>query len=73
MGNPKNNMHHLMVLQYLVRFTGDLEIQLKNCRENLDLNRVDAVDIIDFVETAAQYRLAVQIEKDIVRILSWDL
>lgn len=73
MGKPKNNMHHLMVLQYLVRVTGDLEIQLKNCRENLDLNRVDAVDIIDFVETMAAYRLAIQIEKDIVRILSWDL
>ena len=71
--NPKNSMHHLMVLQYLVRLTGDLEIQLRNTRENLDLNRVDAVDIIDFVETCAQYRLAVQIEKEIVKILSWDL
>lgn len=73
MSNPKNSLHHLMVLQYLVRLTGDLEIQLKNCRDNLDLNNLDAVDIIDFVETAAQYKLAVQIEKEIVEILSWNL
>lgn len=73
MSNPKNSLHHLLVLQYLVRVTGDLEIQLKNCRDNLDLNKLDAVDIIDFVETAAQYKLAVQIEKEIVEILSWNL
>lgn len=71
--NPKSNLHHLYVLQYLVRLTGDLEIQLKNTRDNLDLQKADAVDIIDFVETRAQYALAVQIEREIVEILSWNL
>lgn len=73
MGNPKNSLHHLMVLQYLVRVTSDLEIQLKQIRDNLDLKKADAVDIIDFIETRAAYEMAVKIEKEVVQILSWDL
>ena len=68
-----NNMHHLMVLQYLVRLTSDLENQLRTLRQNLNLQKVDAVDIIDFIETRAAYEMAVKIEKEIVEILSWDL
>ena len=67
-----NNLHHVMLLQYLMRFTSDLELQLKTMRENLDLNNLDAVDIIDFIETRAAYQIAVQMEKDIVHILSWN-
>jgi len=42
-------------------------------RNNWDLNKMDAVDIIDFVETRAGYEMAVRIEKDIQTILSWNL
>lgn len=67
-----NNLHHVMLLQYLVRFTNELELQLKSMRENLDLNKLDAVDIIEFIETRAAYQIAVQMEKDIVQILSYN-
>lgn len=68
-----NSLHYLMVLQYLVRLTSDLENQLRTLRQNLNLQKVDAVDIIDFIETRAAYEMAVRIEKEIVQILSWDL
>ena len=72
MGN-NSNLHHLFVLQYLVRLTSELELQLKQMRSNLDLQKMDAVDIIDFVETRAQYEMAVRIEREVVQILSWNL
>lgn len=65
------NLHHVMLLQYLMRITSELEIQLQETRKNLNLQNVDAVDIIDFVETRAAYEMAVRMEKDIIRILSW--
>ena len=70
---PKNNLHHLFVLQYLVRLTSELENRLREMRANIDLQKLDAVDIIDFVETRAQYEMAVQIEREVVEILSWHL
>ena len=73
MSNPKNSLHHLMVLQYLVRVTSDLEVTLQNMRNNLDLQKADAFDIIDFIETRSAYEMAVRIEKEIVEILSWNL
>lgn len=72
MGNS-SNLHHLFVLQYLVRLTSELELQLKQMRANIDLQKMDAVDIIDFVETRAQYEMAVRIEREVVQILSWNL
>lgn len=69
----KENLHHLFVLQYLVRVTSDMENQIREMKRNIDLNNLDAVDIIDYIETMAAYRLAIQIEKDVVNILSWKL
>lgn len=71
--NPKNSLHHLMVLQYLVRVVSDMENQLSAMRSNLDLQKADAVDIIDFIELRAAYEMAVRMEKEIVQILSWQL
>lgn len=68
-----NNLHHLFVLQYLVRLTSDLENRLREMRANIDLQKMDAVDIIDFVETRAQYEMAVRIEREVVEILSWNI
>lgn len=68
-----NNLHHLFVLQYLVRLTSDLENRLRDMRSNIDLQKMDAVDIIDFVELRAQYEMAVRIEREVVEILSWNL
>ena len=73
MSNPKNSLHHLYVLQYLVRFTSDLENRMVQMRRNLDLQRLDAVDIIEFIELRAQIEVASEIEKSIVTILSMDL
>lgn len=68
-----NDLHHLFVLQYLVRLTSDMENRINEMKRNIDLNNLDAVDIIDYIETVAAYRMAVQIEKEIVEILSWKL
>lgn len=68
-----NNLHHLFVLQYLVRLTSDLENRLRDMRANIDLQKMDAVDIIDFVELRAQYEMAVRIEREVVEILSWNI
>ena len=73
MSNPKNSLHHLYVLQYLVRFTSDLENRMVQMRRNLDLQKIDAVDIIDYIELRAQIEVASEIEKSIVTILSMDL
>lgn len=67
----KNDLHHLFVLQYLVRLTSDLENRIKEMKRNMDLNNLDAVDIIDYIETLSAYRMAIQIEQEIVEILSW--
>ena len=69
----RNDLHHLFVLQYLVRLTSELENTIHTMKKNMDLNNLDAVDIIDYIETMSAYRLAVQMEKDIVGILSWKL
>ena len=69
----KNDLHQLFVLQYLVRLTSELENRINDMKRNLDLNNLDAVDIIDYIETIAAYRMAIQIEKEIVQILSWKL
>ena len=69
----KNDLHYLFVLQYLVRLTSDLENRIKEMKCNIDLNNLDAVDIIDYIETLAAYRMAVQIEREIVSLLSLDL
>lgn len=60
-----------MLLQYLQRYVDSLEVQLTECRRNLNLQYVDAVDIIDFVETRAAYATATRIMGDILKILSW--
>lgn len=67
----KSDLHHLMILQYLVRLTSDLENRIREMKRNMDLNNLDAVDIIDYIETLAAYRIAIQIEQEIVEILSW--
>lgn len=69
----KNSLHHLYVLQYLVRLTSEYENRIAQMKKNMDLNNLDAVDIIDYIETIAAYRMAIEIEKSIVQILSWDL
>lgn len=69
----KNDLHHLFVLQYLVRLTSELENTIRTMKKNMDLNNLDAVDIIDYIETVAAYRMAIQIEQEIVSIFSWDL
>lgn len=71
--SPKSDLHQLFVLQYLVRLTSELENRINDMKRNLDLNNLDAVDIIDYIETIAAYRMAIQIEKEIVEILSWKL
>lgn len=48
-------------------------MQLIQMRNNWDLNKMDAVDIIDFIEARAGYEMAVKMEKDITTILSWKL
>ena len=58
----KNDYHHLFVLQYLVRLTSEYENRIKLMKHNMDLNNLDAVDIIDYIETVAAYRMAIQIE-----------
>lgn len=68
-----NNLHHLFVLQYLVRLTSDMENRINEMKRNMDLNNLDAVDIIDYIETKAAYRMAIEIEREIVTILSWKL
>lgn len=73
MSNPKSDLHQLFVLQYLVRLTSDLENRINDMKHNIDLNNLDAVDIIDYIETLAAYRMAIQIEQEIVEILSWKL
>ena len=70
---PPKDLHHLFVLQYLVRLTSEMENQIQTMKQNMDLNNLDAVDIIDYIETIAAYRMAIQIEKEIVQILSWNL
>ena len=69
----KNDLHHLFVLQYLVRLTSELENTICSMKKNMDLNNLDAVDIIDYIETVAAYRIAIQIEQEIVKILSWNV
>ena len=64
--------HQVMILQYLTRFTNDLENRLIQMKRNWDLNNMDAVDIIDYVELRASYQTAVRMERDIVNILSWN-
>lgn len=71
MANPKNDLHQLFLLQYLVRLTSDLENRIREMKRNMDLNNLDAVDIIDYIETLSAYRMAIQIEQEIVEILSW--
>ena len=73
MGNPRNDLHQLFVLQYLVRLTSEFENRINEMKHNMDLNNLDAVDIIDYIETLAAYRMAIQIEQEIVEILSWRL
>lgn len=60
----------LFVLQYITRFVSEMENRVAETKRNIDLQNLDAVDIIDYVELLAQYRLAVQIEKDILSLLS---
>lgn len=72
-GRKNNDLHQLYVLQYLVRKTSELENRIQLMRKNMDLNNLDAVDIIDYIETVAAYRMAIEIEKEIVQILSWHL
>lgn len=67
-----DNLHHIMILQYLVRFTGDLENQLHIMQSKKDLKNLDPVDIIDYIELRAAYQTAVRMERDIVNILSWN-
>lgn len=69
----KNDLHQLFVLQYLVRLTSELENRINEMKHNMDLNNLDAVDIIDYIETLSAYRMAIQIEQEIVEILSWRL
>lgn len=71
--NKRNSLHHLYVLQYLVRFTSDLENRMVLMRRNLDLKNIDAVDIIEFIELRAQIEVASEIEKSIVQILNMNL
>lgn len=66
-------LHNDFLLEYLVRYTDDLEVQLQEIRRNLNLKNADAVDIIDFVETRAAYQTAVRMAGDIAKILSWKL
>lgn len=73
MSGRKSDLHQLFVLQYLVRLTSDLENRINEMKRNMDLNNLDAVDIIDYIETIAAYRMAIQIEQEIVEILSWKL
>lgn len=68
-----NKIHHIMLLQYLLRVTSDLEVQLDSLRRNLSLQNADAVDIIDFVETRAAYQMATTMEREILDILSWNI
>lgn len=68
-----NDLHQLFVLQYLVRLTSELENRIHEMKRNMDLNNLDAVDIIDYIETLSAYRMAIQIEQEIVEILSWKL
>ena len=69
----KGDLHQLFVLQYLVRLTSELETRINEMKHNMDLNNLDAVDIIDYIETLSAYRMAIQIEQEIVEILSWKL
>lgn len=66
-------LHNDFILEYLIRYTDDLEVQLQQIRRNLNLKTVDAVDIIDFIETRAAYQTAVKMAGDISKILSWKL
>lgn len=60
-----------MLLQYLMRVTSDLEVQLQNMYRNMTLQKADAVDIIDLIETRAAYQMATRMEREILDILSW--
>ena len=64
-------MQLTMLVQYLIRLESEMYIQLEERRRNLNLQSVDAVDIIDFVEARAEYALVVRMVSDISRILSW--
>ena len=60
----------MFVLQYLTRFVSEMENRVVEYKRNIDLQNLDAVDIIDYVELLAQYRIAVQMERDIVSLIS---
>lgn len=66
-------MHLQMLMQYLIRLESEMYIQLDERRKNLSLKNVDAVDIIDFVETRAQYELAVRVVSDISKVLAMEV
>ena len=68
-----NKLHNDFIIQYLLRITDDLEVQLQETRRNLNLQNVDAVDIIEFIETRSAYETAVKMAGDISKILSWKL
>lgn len=69
----RSDLYQVFILQYLVRLTSDMENRIREMKQNMDLNNLDAVDIIDYIETLSAYRMAIQIEQDIAEILSWDL
>ena len=67
------NLQEQFLLQYLLRITDDLEMQLIESRRNLSRHDVDPVDVIDFIETRAAYATAFRIAEDIGKILSMNV
>lgn len=67
-----NNHHHIMILQYLMRITSELEVQLQEMQTHFKLQNADSVDIIDYIEMRASYHTATKMERDILNILSWN-
>lgn len=69
----KSSKREMFILEYLVRITSDMENTVSAMKRNIDLNNIDSIDIIDYIESLAAYRTMIQIEKDIVNILSWNV
>lgn len=65
-----SDLQEQFLLQYLLRITDDLEMQLIESRRNLSRHDADPVDVIDFIETRAAHATAFRIAEDIGKILN---
>lgn len=64
-----DDITRMWLYQYFERITSELETELYQLR-NKTLQNCDGLDIIEYIELLQQYREAVQIQQDVIRILA---